>query len=94
MLVAMNQDFKGRFIAFLRLADHRPLVASERCGRLKVWVSLLARGPFLIISLCDVCHRFRVSSFFRPVFLSRKPQQMFHAVHYQFMLASVLIYME
>jgi hypothetical protein len=34
MLVAMNQDFKGCLIAFLRLTDHGPLVAGARYGRL------------------------------------------------------------
>jgi hypothetical protein len=94
----MDQGLKRRFIAFLRLADHSPLIDAAKCGRFSVRVSRLAAGTLLIFHPCDVCHRSRVSLFFRPVLfgskVGSKPQQAFHVVHYQFMLASVLIYME
>jgi hypothetical protein len=96
--MALHQQFESGFVTLLRLTNQLAFVNSPVGCRFRARAGFLTGRARFLFNSWDVCHRFPVSFFFRSCLLRLPkggwPQQAFHVVHYQFMLDSVLIYME
>src|SRR5258705_8531509 len=70
--MALHQSLESLLVALLRLANQLPFIDANIPATTAVIAgsccsgsTLLAPGPLFPLCLCDVCHRFPVSYFFR-----------------------------